>query len=59
MYYAIVCSTDFISEFNLKNDMWTEITNPCRFKSPNMLECPKFEGVDWQKVKVAFKFHQI
>jgi len=35
MYYAIVCSTDFISEFNFKNDMWTEITNPCRFKSHN------------------------
>jgi len=24
--------TDSIS-FNCKNDMWTEITNPCRFRS--------------------------
>jgi len=34
-----------------------KITNPCRFRS-QLLECHKFESVDWHKVKVAFKFHQ-
>jgi len=45
--------------FNCKNDMWTEITNPCRFRSQKLLECHKFESVDWHKVKIALKFPQI
>jgi len=39
--------------------MWTEITTLADLKIRNLLECHKFVSVDWHKVKVKSKFHQI
>jgi len=40
--------------------MWTEITKLTLEDSEVItVKCHKFESVDWHKVKVAFKFHQI
>jgi len=30
-----ICEVTDPMSFNCKNDMWTEITNPCRFRSHN------------------------
>ena len=54
---ASVKSQIFMSN-NCKNEMWTEITNPCRLRKSELLECHKFESADWDKVKVVSKFHQ-